>query len=452
MIERRAYGKAIPLALVSFFLYFFHAYFLDRSSTGSLLISVVLLFAAYGFLILRSNILSDKFLFASGTAFRLVLLLWIPWLSDDFYRFIWDGLLLNSSQNPYEFLPSEMLLEIENKEVLLDRMNSPDYYSVYPPFLQYIFAFATYVAPSSIKLPIVIMRLTIILAEIGSYFLLRNILKELKLNPQRAFLYYLNPLIIIELSGNLHFEGVMIFFSLLAIYLLVKAKKDRSLLASLSLTLAFLTKLIPLLLAPVLWRKLRHIQRWVFVIATLIFVLLISLPLINFHLILNIFNSLDLYFQSFEFNASIYYLARWLGISWKGYNLIAVIGPVLSTTAGICIFYLLLIKKSSSWRSSFQNLLFALSIYYALATTVHPWYLAYLLLFASFTNYFYPVLWSLLVFLSYWAYGSEMVNESYWILLIEYLPIYYIAIRELRAKPMISAFSKDNLSLQESQT
>ena len=49
-----------------------------------------------------------KLLLASGIVFRLVLLAATPNLSEDFYRFIWDGALILEGVNPYEFTPEEL--------------------------------------------------------------------------------------------------------------------------------------------------------------------------------------------------------------------------------------------------------------------------------------------------------------------------------------------------------
>ena len=50
-----------------------------------------------------------------GISFRLVLFFAYPWLSEDFYRFIWDGFVIGENINPYEYTPSEL---INNEEIL----------------------------------------------------------------------------------------------------------------------------------------------------------------------------------------------------------------------------------------------------------------------------------------------------------------------------------------------
>ncbi|MEX0275176.1 MAG: mannosyltransferase, partial [Flavobacteriaceae bacterium] len=58
-----------------------------------------------------------------------------------------------------------------------------------------------------------------------------------------------------------------------------------------------------------------------------------------------------------------------------------------------------------------------------ISATVHPWYLIFLVLLAIFTEYRFPLLWSAMVILSYFAYSQPEFKESPWLLLIEYLVV-----------------------------
>ncbi|MEZ4848050.1 MAG: hypothetical protein R3B93_05385 [Bacteroidia bacterium] len=80
-----------------------------------------------------------------GIFFRLIVFFALPNLSDDFYRFIWDGRLLSHGVNPFAQLPSEYMLNPDqalrlglNTE-LYQGLNSPNYFTIYPPVLQGIF-------------------------------------------------------------------------------------------------------------------------------------------------------------------------------------------------------------------------------------------------------------------------------------------------------------------------
>ena len=82
-------------------------------------------------------------------------------------------------------------------------------------------------------------------------------------------------------------------------------------------------------------------------------------------------------------------------------------------------------------------MLFALSFYYFTATTVHPWYIATLLILSVFTRYKFPLVWSFVIILSYLAYinvDSANKSENLWIIALEYLIVYSIFIWEVFIK------------------
>ncbi|MDO1499006.1 hypothetical protein Q2T40_01240 [Winogradskyella maritima] len=85
---------------------------------------------------------------------------------------------------------------------------------------QFIFGLSSLIGGNSILGSLVIMRGGIIMADIGILYFGRKLLKNLNRSPQLIFWYFLNPLVIVELTGNLHFEGVMLFFFITAMYLL----------------------------------------------------------------------------------------------------------------------------------------------------------------------------------------------------------------------------------------
>ena len=68
-------------------------------------------------------------------------------------------------------------------------------------------------------------------------------------------LYSFNPLIIIELTGNLHFEGVVMCFLGLAFYVGVKNRKSL-VLSSFLFACAVCVKMLPLIFIPLIIRKL----------------------------------------------------------------------------------------------------------------------------------------------------------------------------------------------------
>lgn len=77
------------------------------------------------------------------------------------------------------------------------------------------------------------------------------------------------------------------------------------------------------------------------------------------------------------------------------------------------------------------GMLFAISFYFLLSTTVHPWYVATPLLLSVFTKYKFPIVWSFMVMLSYSAYGENGFDEKLWLVAMEYIVVIGVAIWEI---------------------
>ncbi|HKJ49782.1 MAG TPA: hypothetical protein VJ973_11860, partial [Christiangramia sp.] len=151
-------------------------------------------------------------------------------------------------------------------------------------------------------------------------------------------------------------------------------------------------------------------------------------------MITNFMASVGLWFGKFEFNASIYYLVRWIGFQVKGYNIIETAGKVLPVITILIVLGLTFLRKYQNTKQLLTNMLFAVTAYLLLSTTVHPWYLAIPLLLSVFTEYKYILIWSGLIMLSYYAYSNPDYQESFWLIALEYLVVGYILIKELFSK------------------
>jgi hypothetical protein len=134
-------------------------------------------------------------------------------------------------------------------------------------------------------------------------------------------------------------------------------------------------------------------------------------------------SSLNLYFQKFEFNASIYYLIRWIGIQWKGYDIIGQAGPWLAIVTFILVISLMIFEKRVTLKNGFRMMQWSLTIYLLLATTVHPWYITPLIAMSVFTEYRFAIIWSLFIIFSYSTYQVKPYHENLWWTALEYMAL-----------------------------
>ncbi len=425
--------------LVSTLAYIAIAFFTPREDIYTFLALYFTLFGIYIFCLgkgYQSSRLIPLLVF--GIFVRLLFLYSDPLLSNDYYRFIWDGRLFLNGLNPYLRTPVELMKDSQgifpDMPLLFEGMGSlsQNNYTCYPPLNQLVFAGTTCIFPDSIMANIFSMKLLILLAEIGTMYFGMKILQLLKLNIHNILIYSLNPFIIIELTGNIHWEGLMIFFIIASVYFLLK---EKMILAGLFMAMAISMKLIPIIFLPFLLRKIPLSKLLVFYVSTLFFFVCSYVPFLRGEAFNNIIDTVSLYFDHFEFNASLFYLIREIGYAFKGWNIIRTAGPVLTIISGCIIWYFALKKENVTWKNVLKNMLFALTIYYLMATTVHPWYISTLLVLSVFTGHRYVVLWSGLIMLSYFAYSLDGFKENLYLTMFEYLLVYALFFYEIFKGP-----------------
>ena len=365
--------------------------------------------------------------------FRLVFLFALPNLSQDFFRFVWDGRLIAAGWNPYQYVPKE-LIELENFKIpqareLIEGMGnlSARHFSNYPPLNQLIFAVAGWISSTNILGSVIIFRIIIILADVGTFIFGRKLLRAMGLPEHRIFWYILNPFVIIEMTGNLHFESVMVFLLIFSLYLLHQRKLIWS---ALIFGLSVSVKLLPLMLLPLFFkyfiadkRSLNFPKLMIYYLIVIGTLAITFLPFYSAEVFSNFMASIGLWFGKFEFNASIYYLVRWVGFQVKGYNIIETAGKILPVITVLIILGLSLLSKYKNSKQLLENMLLAVTAYLLLSTTVHPWYLGIPLMLSLFTEFRFMLAWTLVVMLSYFTYSNPEYHESPWLLVLEYLVV-----------------------------
>jgi alpha-1,6-mannosyltransferase len=429
-----SYFAAIGLLI----LFFWIAYKIQRHDTVILLTLYTLLFVLYLSIILKNQQENIKFWIACAVIYRLLLLFSVPNLSEDFYRFIWDGKLLASGHHPFAHPPSYY---IENNifiagidDKLYSRLNSKEYFTVYPPVAQFIFWISAKVT-SSIYSNLLVLKCFNFISEVGSILVLQKLLQRFKLSKEKVLIYALNPLIIIELSANAHFEAILIFFILLSIYF---TTKKRLTLSAISMALAIGVKLVPVIFLPAVKQLSGWRNAFRFYVVTLAACALLFFPLLNEQMVTGFKNSLQYFVAKFEFNASIYYLVRELGFAVFGFNVIYIAGPLLAVTGLALILnvstkgvpeiffdaeHLTLLKGSTEMRY-ILTLVACLLIYYLFTTTLHPWYISTLLALSLFTNFRFVILWTFVIFLTYAGYSEDGFSENVWLVSVEYCTVF----------------------------
>lgn len=419
--------------LVSAAGYYTLAYWVPRTSH-------LALFSLFGLLVFLGMIMyrllpsrNWKVIFFSGLFFRLIFLFASPQLSDDFFRFTWDGELMRDGYSVFAFVPEDFeahispehhdkyreLLSADN-ESFPNGMNSPGYHSIYPTVNQLVF-FSVTIGNSPNEWNLVLMRLWLVLAEVITFFLLRSLLMK-KSRDHWIAIYWWHPLIILELVGNLHFEGIAITFILATIYY---AHKNRWLSTAVMASLAIMTKLTPVFLLGALFRQFTW-KRWMLVsVVTCVLTLLLFRIIVDAETLSNFGKSADLFFNLFAFNSATYYGMLEIAKEWqltKARETVAGILPWISVVLGTFVVFFQ--KRSMEW-----TLMLLFTIYFFFSPIVHPWYVTVLIPLALLTKTLYPLVWSVLIFGTYAAYGESYETPISWVY-FEYIVVFLVFVFE----------------------
>lgn len=403
--------------------FYFLGYLIERHQTIPLLSCLAVLFTGYAFWIKNQDGLPLRDFLIFAALFRLIFAFSVPALSDDYFRFIWDGVLWLNGINPFSMTPSEAVEQLDPARLkeIYPHVYGKHFSTVYPPIAQLIFRISA-AASNQLIYSILVLRLFIFLLEAGTIWLIWKILKDLNLPSSLILIYALNPLVIIEFSGNLHHEAYVIFFLAATFYLLIKGKEY---FASITFSGAVLSKLLPMIFLPSLLFALERRTALKFV--AIIFLICLSgfMVMGGEKVISGLDQGLSLYYQKFEFNPSVWFLLRAIGQQIVGYNILIYVGPVLAFISGLIIIRIsidrnLKIGDRFPLQVFADKLMFILTVYLIFSPIVHPWYLAPLIFFSVFGTYKFPLLWSGLIMMTYSGYQVSGYDEQPLVLLIEY--------------------------------
>ena len=312
---------------------------------------------------------------------RIILFALPPVLSDDVFRYLWDGRLLAEGINPYLHVPSELRGQLRG---LLDRMNSAEYYSIYPPVSQGIFWIGAelsrlvailenggqLIVSSDWPLQYYVTKGLFAILEGAGVLLLSRLVAR-----RWVLLYALHPLVLLEAAGQGHTEAAMVFFLILTLW---AVRRSHPHVASAALTCAGWVKLYPLVLFPFLWQRFR----WRILPAACIATLLVWLPLWTPQVPANLLESLSLYVQLFEFNAGPYYALKGLFYAATGQDWSKWLGPALQVIFLLLLPLIYRYAQQRQWTFATASYV-TLGAFFLLSTTVHPWYLLGILVFAA---------------------------------------------------------------------
>ena len=213
--------------------------------------SAIYLGAAWIVMRSRSSASTLLITIAFAVIFRLSILFAPPYLSDDIYRYVWDGRVQAAGINPYRYIPAAPELAHLRDDAIYPRINRKDWaHTIYPPAAQVVFFLTTRISES-----VVWMKLTMLFLELVTIWAVVQLLTLLGRARQLVLMYAWHPLVVWEFAGSGHLDAIAICFIALA-FLAWQKRSDLG--AGFMLGCATLVKLFPIVLVPAL---LKH-ARW----------------------------------------------------------------------------------------------------------------------------------------------------------------------------------------------
>jgi hypothetical protein len=178
---------------------------------------------------------------AVGLAARAILLCGAPALSDDLYRFVWDGRVLASGVNPFRFAPEAIELAGLRDE-LWTRINHPEISTIYPPAAQAVFGAVALAGGGPWTIRAVVVFLDVVAVRLVSRAGAdRGV-------PEAGLAYALCPLAVVESGLSAHFDGGCAALVLSALAWLDRSRVRAGLLVGLAIAAKALAALaLPLL-------------------------------------------------------------------------------------------------------------------------------------------------------------------------------------------------------------
>jgi len=329
---------------------------------------------------------------------HLPFLLMPPGLDDDVHRYVWDGRLQRFGYNPYLVVPSDPALAgLHTSETRM--LNNPDVPSPYPAGAQLFFRGVTAIHESVFAL-----KLAFVVCDLAVVFILLDMLRRSGQAAHWVLAYAWNPLLATEVAGSGHIDIVGVLLLLMSAAAL--GRRWRAI-AALAFGLAVAVKLLPIVLLPLYWKRVRIRDG---ALAAVVFGLL-YVPFLN-HGRISI-GSLGTYVQSFRFNDPVFA------------TLERVAAPQLVVGFAVLVGLLTAIwlrSKAPVW--SAESFAWPMAASLLCAPVVYPWYLLWLLPFVQSASAVPLIIWTVSIIPTYYVWHLRTLGRPWlvpgWIMLLEY--------------------------------
>jgi len=349
-----------------------------------------------------------------AVAFRAAMFFSEPTLSDDIFRYVWDGRVLNHGINPYRYAPSAADLA-PLRDSLYTHINNRDVGTPYAPLTLAVFGLFQHIGDS-----VHVFKLGFIIADCLIMLVLLRLFEHTGTPRVNLLVYAWNPLVVVEVAGSGHSDPLAVLLLLIAIYTAM-ANHPRT--ATAGLTLAILGKYFTIAVVPLFWRNFRG-GAWILIPAGLVAAFAAFSPSVEYHVL-----SLATVFQDWRFNDSLFALIYWATGSLPITRFVVVAGFLALVVAVMRL----------DWPLP-RAVMTVLGGMFLLTSTFEPWYMLWIVPFLC----LYPnrawLLLTGLIMLSYEVlirFNSDgLWAESPWIRWAIFAPFFALLVGDAAARAL----------------
>lgn len=215
----------------------------------------------------RGPVTSPAIVLSVAALLRLLLMPLPPTLSDDVWRYLWDGRVAAAGRNPYLLAPSaDELADLRHED--WENVAHREVATVYPPLAMTLFSIAA-------RLPHALFawKLLLCAADWTTCLLLLRLAARFGLPAERTLWYAWNPLVTTEVAGMGHVDALGVLAVAATVSLLATGRRRLVAVVG-TASAAVLAKLVPVLALPWWARASRAPWRFAAGVAALVAVAL----------------------------------------------------------------------------------------------------------------------------------------------------------------------------------
>jgi hypothetical protein len=326
-------------------------------------------------------------------------------LSQDMYRYIWDGRVQQNGINPYRHPPDADALKKQREDQVYPNINRKSDPTLYPAGAQLFFRLFHMIVGDSVSGYKGLMTLF----DVLTLFMLLGLLRVYQYEDWRLLIYAWNPLVVFEIAYSGHLEGVTVFWMVLAFFF---SATNRPTAGVAALAVASSIKLYPALLLPALLNRGQRIKGCLTFVITMV---VLYLPFLGAGR--KVLGFLPIYLQSpyesFNLGLKFVLMQLWPQIDYSLWSIFFLLGLM---AAAVFVFFK---NKHPIQTIRYAFILIGL-LMVLMPASLHPWYVIILIPFLCFYPAVAWLLFSCLVTLSYVKYVTPTGIMPTWVLLLEY--------------------------------